>query len=197
MLHFHYWCVAVPHYSISQEIDIICFCSVCVTITTLKLHCFNFLRRMKFSLYSVCLCECGRTQPISLSDKLLSVSGGRVSAPMPDAYINGNRREGALPPPYMEVQEFPPRQGIPSPCDSRSAHTTGKLWASRERGGEGGEGRSHNHHRRLSDATHLVNTNPFFHFTHAPMHHMLAKQCICSLSQGVTVNSGNISSVTT
>lgn len=49
-----------------------------------------------------------------------------------------------------------------------------------------------------SDATHLVNTNPFFsHFAHAPMHHMLAKECICSLSQGETVNSGNISSVTT
>lgn len=186
-----------PHYSVSHEMDIICFCSVSVTITTLKLHCFNALRRWKFSPYLLCVCLCVNVWelsqfPFQMSSYLRAGEQRPSQRPLFHRCSFRGRREGGgtsaaiyggagIPPPQW--------QGNPSLFDSRSASTTGKLtgwwWARWERGGDRREARSLHHHR-------LRVTQPFwstalvFSFPHVDVNeHMLARTHMftCSLTK--------------
>lgn len=82
-------CCRHLHPCVSQEMDIICLCSVRATIHALKLQCSNALRRWKCALYllfvraRVCwiFWGGGGPLPISLSDEPLSPCRGWVSAP--------------------------------------------------------------------------------------------------------------------
>lgn len=92
-IHYGQSCfAAVPHYSVSQEMDMICFCSVSVTIATLKLHCFNALRRWKPSPYLLCVFVC--VKPISLSHELLSACRRAEAESAPPILRFRRRREG-------------------------------------------------------------------------------------------------------
>ncbi len=125
--------------------DIICFCSVSVTIAALKLHCFSTLRRWKFSAYLLCVCmnvwELSQF-PFQMSSYLRAGKQRQSQRPLFHGCSFRTRQEGGGPSAaiYGSAGIPPPWQGNPSLFTSRSAHTTGKLtgwWARRERGGDG------------------------------------------------------------
>lgn len=128
------------------------------------------------------MCENSANFPFRWALICVQASRGRVSAPYStDAALERDGREGALPPLYMEVQEFPPVTGQPIFIHLTFVSFHRKSW----RGGGRGESeevagglergsllRHHvnegDHRRHRLRVTQLISSSqpPFFHSTH-------------------------------
>ncbi len=131
--------------------DIIRFCSVSVTISRVKLHCFNALRRWKFSVcMCVCVCVCINVRELSQFPFQMSSylrGGEQRQSQRPLFHRRSFRRRqkgGGTSATIYGSAGIPPRDRAAHLYSPHvSAHTTGKLtgwWARRERGGDRSEG---------------------------------------------------------